>query len=274
MPATVLPTDNGREIPGLAALARTATRLHPSPGAPTVHDSHLGGPLLWPVEEPWPHCDGRLPSNSGRPEEGWSADHALDVPVALVGAAQFFRRDFPDLPFPEHADLLQVLFCPNEHSSMEYWGPGVHLVWRDSTGVTDVAPPPEPVVAADMFLPRPRVLNPCRITEYPMLRELPGAIKSTLSSVDEDDWPEVAQGSKLGGWTFWWQTDPWQLTCRECDADLRLLMALHTSEHDDDLCSCGRDAVDPAQWEFGREGALNIFTCPTDSRHPFKLAID
>ncbi|MEU1478126.1 hypothetical protein ABZ458_23340, partial [Streptomyces sp. NPDC005760] len=32
-------------FPQLAPLARTATRLHPRPGSPTVHDSSVGGPL-------------------------------------------------------------------------------------------------------------------------------------------------------------------------------------------------------------------------------------
>jgi hypothetical protein len=43
-------------VPELAAYARTATRLHPRPGAPGVGDSSVGGPLLWPAEEPWPVC--------------------------------------------------------------------------------------------------------------------------------------------------------------------------------------------------------------------------
>ncbi|MGW2210736.1 hypothetical protein [Streptomyces sp. NPDC001781] len=51
------PFDVTALFPELAPLARTATRLHPRPGAPTVRDSSVGGLLLWPVGEPWPHCD-------------------------------------------------------------------------------------------------------------------------------------------------------------------------------------------------------------------------
>jgi hypothetical protein len=43
-------------FPQLAPPARTTTRLHPRPGSPTVHDSSVGGPLMWPSDEPWPHC--------------------------------------------------------------------------------------------------------------------------------------------------------------------------------------------------------------------------
>ncbi|MFG2000402.1 hypothetical protein ACGFNU_14735 [Spirillospora sp. NPDC048911] len=51
------PVDVAGVLPQLGPLARTATRLHPRLGAPTVHDSSVGGPLLWPAAEPWPHCD-------------------------------------------------------------------------------------------------------------------------------------------------------------------------------------------------------------------------
>ncbi|MFD9451899.1 non-ribosomal peptide synthetase [Streptomyces sp. NPDC059985] len=51
------PFDVTALFPQLAPLARTTTRLHPRPGAPTVHDSSVGGPLLWPADEPWPYCD-------------------------------------------------------------------------------------------------------------------------------------------------------------------------------------------------------------------------
>ncbi|WP_338672614.1 hypothetical protein V1460_17420 [Streptomyces sp. SCSIO 30461] len=44
-------------FPELAPLARPAVRLHPRPGSPSVGDSSVGGPLLWPAGEPWPHCE-------------------------------------------------------------------------------------------------------------------------------------------------------------------------------------------------------------------------
>ncbi|MFR9722336.1 hypothetical protein ACL02R_03040 [Streptomyces sp. MS19] len=52
------PADVTAIVPQLAPLARTATRLHPRPGSPSPRDSSVGGPLLWPADEPWPHCDG------------------------------------------------------------------------------------------------------------------------------------------------------------------------------------------------------------------------
>ncbi|MEW1550381.1 hypothetical protein [Streptomyces tsukubensis] len=44
-------------FPELAPLARPAIRLHPRPGSPSTGDSSVGGPLLWPAGESWPHCE-------------------------------------------------------------------------------------------------------------------------------------------------------------------------------------------------------------------------
>ncbi|MFE1327090.1 hypothetical protein [Streptomyces sp. NPDC058741] len=53
-------------FPELAPLARPAIRLHPRPGSPSVRDSSVGGPLLWPAEEPWPQCEAsHLHGDSG-----------------------------------------------------------------------------------------------------------------------------------------------------------------------------------------------------------------
>ncbi|MFJ6527256.1 hypothetical protein ACIQMZ_18480 [Streptomyces longwoodensis] len=51
------PLEVTEAFPELAPLARPAIRLHPRPGSPSVRDSSVGGPLLWPAAEPWPHCE-------------------------------------------------------------------------------------------------------------------------------------------------------------------------------------------------------------------------
>ncbi|MFD5574611.1 hypothetical protein ACFWJA_42655, partial [Streptomyces cadmiisoli] len=57
------PFDVTAAFPQLVPLARTATRLHPRPGAPTWHDSSVGGGGGW----------GRPPPR--RPGRGWEASH-------------------------------------------------------------------------------------------------------------------------------------------------------------------------------------------------------
>ncbi|WP_199547161.1 hypothetical protein [Streptomyces sp. N35] len=59
------PLDVAAVFPELAPLARTAIRLHPRAGTPSVRDSSVGGPLLWPADEPWPHCESTGHWDSG-----------------------------------------------------------------------------------------------------------------------------------------------------------------------------------------------------------------
>ncbi|MFJ5900478.1 hypothetical protein ACIQFZ_34790 [Streptomyces sp. NPDC093064] len=60
-------------FPELSAYRGTTTRLHPRPGRPDAADSSVGGPLLWPADEPWPvcteshsHARGRRPADIHR----------------------------------------------------------------------------------------------------------------------------------------------------------------------------------------------------------------
>ncbi|WP_338400137.1 hypothetical protein [Streptomyces graminilatus] len=170
-------------FPQLALLARTATRLHPRPGSPTVHDSSVGGTLLWPADEPWPYCDEphnshtapvvlspddvrlhrriraasaerlRLDPKSAQwtPEEQETLERInagrpwFDSPIPLLPVAQLYARDSPFL-CPPDADLLQVLWCPFDHA--EHAASRTAIFWRSSATVTDVldAPPEPPIV--------------------------------------------------------------------------------------------------------------------------------
>ena len=118
------PTDNGEPIPGIEDWARPVVILNPAPGSPAVADSHIGGPMLWPADEPWPWCDGTTHSAYVHVK----AEDCEDVAVPFVGAVQLYRRDFPELPFPDGTDLLQVLLCPLHHR--ENGGPGMRFRWR------------------------------------------------------------------------------------------------------------------------------------------------
>lgn len=57
------PVDVTAVFPELTPLARAAIRLHPRAGSPSVWESSVGGPLLWPAEEPWPHCESSHPGS-------------------------------------------------------------------------------------------------------------------------------------------------------------------------------------------------------------------
>ncbi|MFE9649896.1 hypothetical protein ACFYO0_38455 [Streptomyces sp. NPDC006365] len=202
------PLDVTALFPQLAPLARTATRLHPRPGAPTVHDSSVGGPLLWPADEPWPYCDEphdrhaapvvhspddvrilrhdraaaaerrRLDPEAPQwtPEERATWERLsdrpwFDGPIPLLPVAQLYARDIPFPCLPD-ADLLQVLWCPFDHA--QHASPRTAIFWRSSTTVTEVldAPPEPPIVQRDCYLPEPCLFSPEQVTEYPNPSEL------------------------------------------------------------------------------------------------------
>ncbi|MFE4698316.1 hypothetical protein ACFRIC_14725 [Streptomyces sp. NPDC056738] len=213
------PFDITALFPQLAPLARTATRLHPRPGSPTVHDSSVGGPLLWPADEPWPYCDEphdsraslrvlspgdirffrrdraaaaeRLRHDPEAPQwtpeerETWKRIGAgrpwFDGPIPLVSVAQLYARDVP-FPCPPDADLLQVLWCPFDH---EMAHPKTALFWRSSATVTDVldAPPEPPIVQSACYLPEPCLFSPEQVTEFPNPSELSQDLQDQLDDM-------------------------------------------------------------------------------------------
>ncbi|WP_153449879.1 hypothetical protein [Streptomyces smaragdinus] len=214
------PLDVTALFPDLAPLARTATRLHPRPGAPTVHDSSVGAPLLWPADEPWPYCDEphdrRAPLEILSPDDirrlrrvgaavaerlrldpeapAWTPEELetaerlragrpwFDGPIPLLPVAQLYARDVP-FPRPPDADLLQVLWCPFDHAENAH--PRTALYRRSSATVTDVldAPPEPPIVQSEWYLPEPCLLAPEPVTEYPNPLELDKELRDQLGDV-------------------------------------------------------------------------------------------
>lgn len=211
------PFDVTEVFPQLAPLARTATRLHPRPGSPTPQDSSVGGPLLWPADEPWPHCEeshvvdglNLAPSPASvrlrrhllaaqrvrslteeeqqallrmaprRRAPGQPPAGPPEGPMAMLPVAQLHARDVPDLNPPQGADVLQVLWCPFDHPIM----PRTALFWRDAAAVTDIltAPPEPPAMQFHDYLPEPCLLHPEQVTDYPDHLELSKELQGRLT---------------------------------------------------------------------------------------------
>ncbi|MEV5576743.1 hypothetical protein AB0L06_42530 [Spirillospora sp. NPDC052269] len=211
------PADMTAVFPEFASLARTATRLHPRPGAPGVQDSSVGGPLLWPADEPWPVCDedhemygelertqdvrewrrilgdawGRTPVGEGfaitageRAQldrmKAAASPARPDQPITMLPIAQLFCRDVPDLVAPPGMDLLQVLWCPFDHGDL--YCPSPVLRWRRASDVVDVLelqPEPE-VMEYGTYLPEQCVLFPEQVVEYPYADFLPDDLRRRL----------------------------------------------------------------------------------------------
>ncbi|MFD3485853.1 hypothetical protein [Streptomyces sp. NPDC058665] len=211
-------------LPEMAEFRSTSTRLHPRPGAPTVEESSVGGPFLWPAGEPWPVCrephkrrTGERPADVRRRRrilaEAWGrpqgsqgpTDEERDIlkslrrgrhapwlgdtdPIPLMALAQLYSRDVPDLKPPAGCDLLQILWCPfNTHG--EERNPGVRLHWRDSRrtdGPWLDAPEPE-VVGSESYVPEPCVTHPERVTEHQYGELLPPHLQERLAEREDFD---------------------------------------------------------------------------------------
>ncbi|MFC4062359.1 DUF1963 domain-containing protein [Planomonospora corallina] len=270
-------------FPELAGQSRTTVRLHPRRGAPAVTDSSMGGPLLWPAGEPWPHCEARRHDD---PSGLWGR-------VAMVPILQLYARDVPELPFPAGTDLCQVLWCPVTHEPD--YVPVVRVVWRDSRPVTDVlGEVPAPIESEEEYLPVPCVLSPERVREYPSVWELPAKLYKKVAAWDESadnpgEWSyqyhlSTAPGTKVGGWVDW---DQGSLSM-ECDHghEMRHLLTIASWEHDGASCRTWTpveerhllgpyqvpEILEPAGIMIGDAGSMYLFTCVECPGHPVMAA--
>ncbi|MFJ7997399.1 DUF1963 domain-containing protein [Streptomyces sp. NPDC096310] len=224
------PLDVEALFPEVAAFRKAAVRLHPRLGAPCARDSSLGGPLLWPRAQPWPHCEDDHPHTRYAPTE---------IPVPLVPVLQLFATDVPDLVFPAGTDVLQVLWCPFDHEEGYVPRPEVFR-WNSSRGDLGPADPPRPAGASDNYLPNPCVLHPERVTDYPSW-DLPDGLRDALQDrfdqvEEETGWSyeyhlSVSDGIKAGGYPTWTQEPDWP-DCPTCDRRMDHLLTLNSAEFD------------------------------------------
>lgn len=296
-------------FPQLAPLARTATRLHPRHGSPSPHDSSIGGPLLWPATDPWPHCDGPH-TPDGTPPTALEDARLRQItagcpwpeaPVPMLPVAQLHTRDIPTLRPPTEADLLQVLWCPFDHPPGSK--PETALFWRSTTTITDIlATPPEPAAVHPGYVPEPCLLTPEEVTEYPNPMELSSELQQQLAdwatwqtagaTVDSYYEPapqefyrnelSVAPGWKTAGWTRWGLTDPIRQTCPTCATEMAPLLTIATAEWDDttrswipyeDQATADPDAAHPTRIEIAGGYDLQLYTCPNSPDHPHSVLI-
>ncbi|MEE1782085.1 DUF1963 domain-containing protein [Streptomyces sp. SP17BM10] len=249
-------------FPELAPFRRETVRLHPRSGRPTCRDSSVGGPLLWPAREPWPQC----PEHPGSP---------------MVAVVQIHHADVPDtVGFPAGRDLLQVLWCPRRHARQ--WV--VPLVrWRSAEEVGEVREaPPAPADVPYGRVPRPCVVHPETVTEYPswdLPDELWDALDARFDQVaEETGWDyqyhlSTAPGTKLGGYPGWSQEPRWPV-CPRCSTPMdHLLTVDSTEEHDDRQAWTpveDRDVTgEGAGLSLGDLDGIRLFECRSCPGRPF-----
>jgi hypothetical protein len=272
--------DIASAIPELEPLARTTVRLHPRRGECAADHSKLAGAFLWPADEPWPECE----------------EHAC----ALATVLQLRREDVPELGFRGDADLFQLLWCPNDHETVEpVYAPAARVFWRKRADVRNaLASMPALGDHEEFYVPAPCVLHPERVTEYPdalvikltdpkLWKKIQAAapLKDALKTLPHSDftagslyqyWLSVASGTKVGGHPQWIQ-DPEVPDCR-CGQPMEYLLTIASSECDggtwgrwlpeeerhvwsgDDYDQ--RDLVaSPTELLLGDDGNLTYFVC-------------
>jgi hypothetical protein len=265
------PFDIAEIFPELREHRTTTTRLHPRIGSPTTADSSIGGPLLWPADEPWPMCtdgDGhdvgllRTPAAvrrrreievaaSGRstftaeeraelPAPGFSEpEELIHQPVPLIPVAQLYRRDVPDFIGPDDTDLFQVLWCPLDHPLSDLI-PKLRLIWRRTADVgRPLLTAPEPPVVEENYLPNRCVVHPEQVVDYRYWEMLPEDLQARIAAWEKDiggldysAW-SVVPGWKVGGFPSGRMSGPFTLTCRTCDAEMVLLFTVGYGEWDE-----------------------------------------
>ncbi|MFD6281798.1 hypothetical protein ACFWFI_40520, partial [Streptomyces sp. NPDC060209] len=292
-------------------------------------------PLLWPADEPWPYCDEphdsrvapvvhspddirllraaateRLRLGPEAPERTPEEVETLeriragrpwtDGPIPLLPVAQLHARDVP-FPCPSGADLLQVLWCPFDHSMAH---PRTALFWRSSATVTDVldVPPEPPIVQSAYYLPEPCLFSPEQVIEFPNPLELDKELSDQLDDMSRwetvdpalyssyaDDPGELylnnlchAPGWKTGGWTRWSPTDPVDRSCPECGTEAVPLLTIASSEWDGGSGTwiAGEERTTPAPPPPGAQDGnftliditggnnLQLHVCPDFPDHP------
>ncbi|KAI0565855.1 YwqG-like protein [Gracilaria domingensis] len=161
--------DLGTVFPFLAPVSRTAVLLRPV--RTTVSDpfaSKFGGIIAWPRSEQWPRC----PYHS----------------CPYVPVLQLHRDHFPQIPFPNSKDLLQILWCPEEEhpeAALLPWGstedpvddsftlllPLPTFRWWNAMKLADqelLEEMPAPTLSlTGPHMPYECGLNPVEVVEYP-----------------------------------------------------------------------------------------------------------
>ncbi|MFF6915737.1 hypothetical protein [Streptomyces sp. NPDC012466] len=262
------PVDIEQVIPELSEYRQVSTRLHPRRGTPTAEESSVGGPFLWPADEPWPQCtephkrrfgerlsevrQARELLAAGPTEEeyellrsfrrGKHAPWLTDTdPIPLMPVAQLYTRDVPGLALPGDADLLQIFWCPfNAHGQER--NVAVHLFWRRAADVTELlTDQPEPVVVGRAgYVPDPCVLHPEQVGEHQWGHLLPLPVRARLD--EWEDWEDedavsyqfdlsIPPGWKVGGFASWPATGPQDVVC-QCGQPMDLLLTIDSREWD------------------------------------------
>jgi hypothetical protein len=228
-----------RDLISLLVFCRSVPRyevpcihLAPRLGERQFHVSGTGGAFAWPAGEPWPASQEGIPFH---------------------GALEFWKDSFPDLPFPDGRDLLQILWLPI-WPAVDEWLAGTDSMqwrWRDSAAedlilrlTNDSNWDNGLVLREGNFQPRHAMDSPGstlldylrtyaggdefraeeRNTHNKLLRSVQRMIFNQAAQTPEE--PEPYSGMKLFGHPYPIQTiERESVVCNSCQTPMRLLFS-------------------------------------------------
>lgn len=246
-------------FPELKGLVKVAVRLHPrfsDPFGPEV--SSLGGPMLWPAEDPWPE------------------DPVTRTP--MVPLLQLRADDAPpQCTYPPGKDLLQVFLAPR---TVKEGQPIVSVRWRRQGEVQgSLASMPDLSQADPGRVPVPCRIFPERVMEFPDWQTLMRTSMKDRLTVWQppEQMPPLrgeeyytrylacARGTKVGGYPGRVGNPPGCLTCRW---GMEYLLTVDPVEWDDSDLSRWRPVEDANSREASRRamgltlpGPLRVYVC-------------
>ena len=224
-------------------------------------------------------------------------------PAAMAPVLQLYRRDAPSLPFPEGADLLQLLWCPAEHAERLPALP--RIFWRSAAAVEGPpAPPPRlNLTAGAWYVPRACAVHPEEVVEYPpvclldgdpeqgLFGVLPAGLETRIRRWDRTrlegytyDLLAHAPGWKAGGWD-WSAQEPDALVPCGCGAPMRPLLETFVNEQLHGPWAprgipgfrwgdpADRRDQEPTGVCIARNGATWVRICTADPYHPLNYGL-
>ncbi|MCF3103211.1 hypothetical protein IPZ58_16725 [Streptomyces roseoverticillatus] len=222
---------------------------------------------------------------------GYALELLPEGPLPLIPLVQLYARDVPGLPCPEGTDMLQVLWTPFDE--IEGSSGAVQLRWRSSSDVQEIlTEPPEPAyIDMSDHVPRPCVLHPEQVREFPPVHLLTEEQTQRVDAwtkqrsvdhqqVDYHGDLSIAPGWKLGGWpahfTYRKPAGPGELQCGECGGPVEALLTVDSSEWDgrsrswrpvEDVDGHPYHTRTPTIVTVGRGFSLQIYTCISTPFH-------
>ncbi len=184
---------------------REAVVLHAEPGSPGPRESSLGGPPLWPADEPWPYCAQEEHWTYG--SDAGNSDPIVPGAVPMVPVLQLFARDVPGLEFPAGTDVLQLVWCALYHEDDRLLVvPQLH--WRNEARVLAGGALAEIPEAGEGEYDQDNVPEPSTVSPV-VVRDWPSRWEEGNAQHRRDDEDGHVVASKVGGWPAWTQRAKW-----------------------------------------------------------------